>query len=104
MCKDNKINVILNYRHKKNSYVVQNIEIFPNPIINYCNIFITVTEESSCSISIFDMSGFFVYKFDQLLSKGYHSNSIDLSDVSAGIYICVISTNNGIETIKIIEE
>lgn len=59
--------------------------IYPNPIINDCNLEFSTVDDGNVLISIFDLTGRLVVETKESLQKGNHSFKI--SDLYAGVYM-----------------
>jgi hypothetical protein len=66
----------------------QNVHIYPNPANN--QLYIEMNNISNAVVSMIDLSGKTI--INQMLSN--NSNTIDLSGISAGVYLVNIRTNN----------
>jgi hypothetical protein len=72
--------------------------VFPNPTKSNWNV--KTTNSSISSISVFDVLG----KKVLTLEPNSNETSIDSSNLERGVYISKITTNNGVETYKLIKE
>ncbi|MBE0648056.1 MAG: T9SS type A sorting domain-containing protein [Bacteroidales bacterium] len=83
----------------------QAINIFPNP----CSTSVTVEfdlakEEENVSVSIYDLSGNLVKPFRFMnLQAGTNRISLDLSELTAGIYLCHVSSSTKNQRAKIVK-
>lgn len=69
---------------------VDDIVIYPNPASDKLNI---VSENPVKTVQIFNLQG-------QLVQTAHHANEVEVSHLSAGMYICRITTDKGITAIK----
>ncbi len=79
------------------------ILVYPNPVVDNVNIGYALTQKSSVTIKIFDLNGK-VVKMLNLINKanGYHTESINCSDLNRGTYIVQILEGNNSRTSKFI--
>ena len=77
--------------------------VYPNPVNSLLNINLTTSEESKFKISLYEITGRFI-KQSSVNTKN-SSITINVTDLSSGMYILQISNANGslIETHKIIK-
>jgi len=88
-----------------------NFTLFPNPCSGPTYLQFTIDKQSSLAISqekincdLFEISGAKVMTlFNETFSSGEHKVSVDLKDIPAGVYFCVLKTNEGIQTRKVIK-
>lgn len=66
--------------------------VFPNPVQDVLQL--SGIPENAATVSLYDMSGRLVRT--QVLQPGIKSATIDLGDVDAGSYVCVISATDGV--------
>jgi len=78
--------------------------ISPNPCSASANLQFVISEQGLVNCELFDVSG---VKMKSLVSEiknpGTHKREIDLSDIPAGVYFCVLKTRDGIQTKKIVK-
>ena len=67
------------------------LKVYPNPSRGLVNISYSLPDESYGSLSIFSIEGRFIGYYD--LQEGSHTNSFDLSNLPAGIYIYEMRVN-----------
>lgn len=77
--------------------------IYPNPVINDLNIGFTLTNKSNVTFKIYDLNGR-VVKMQNLMNKpnGYHTATINCSDLRNGTYIIQLLEGNNSRTSKFI--
>ncbi|RKY55519.1 MAG: glycoside hydrolase, partial [Candidatus Neomarinimicrobiota bacterium] len=76
---------------------------YPNPFNLITSISYNIPEISRVKISIYDISGRFIYTLvDQQRNPGRYSIYWDASTASSGIYICRFKANNFIQTKKMV--
>lgn len=75
------------------------LSVYPNPASNMINIRLDSSiDTSDCAITLYDMQGRVVKQFDKYVE------SINVSDLSAGIYLLNIAADGGKTTRKIVVE
>lgn len=74
---------------------LNNVNIYPNPAHNNINI----TGIINSNVAIYDIYGKLIKNYDKI-----DSTTLDISEMSAGIYFINVSNNNGIKTIKFVKE
>jgi uncharacterized delta-60 repeat protein len=75
---------------------------FPNPTANSLTISYQLGNESEVSVDLYDLSGKLVQHLaDGIRSAAPQTESFELADVSAGIYICRINTQSGASNIRV---
>lgn len=78
--------------------------IWPNPISEKTTISYTLKKPDKITLQILNIEGFEVKTLvDRKQQTGEHKIVISNLDLPAGVYFCVIKTNNGIHTRKIIK-
>ncbi len=82
----------------------ETLTIFPNPLESNSMIQYSLNHNSSVNLKILDLSGReMVVLVDEIQRKGENRVEFNTSGLSAGIYFCVLKTNQGIQTKKIIK-
>ncbi len=82
----------------------QILVLSPNPFINSVSVSYKLTEASHCQIEIYDLYGQLQKVLvNQNQTAGTHQAYANLSGLPAGVYMCVLKTNNGTTTQKIIK-
>jgi hypothetical protein len=80
------------------------LTVYPNPFNNELTIKYYLQQSSSVTLEIYDMHGQSIKVLNQQkLQKGIHKLNFDGSNLKPGIYFCVLKTNEGIQTKKIIK-
>ena len=75
---------------------------YPNPFSNQTTVNFTSTESGVAQISIVNLLGAEVAKlYSGELGAGEHSFSWDANGMSAGMYICVVRRNGGVEQVPV---
>jgi len=78
--------------------------IYPNPCSGFANLRFTIYESGFTICDLFEISG---VKVKSILNEkklpGTFEMEIDLRDIPAGVYFCVLKTNKRIQTKKIIK-
>ena len=75
---------------------------FPNPVNEVLNLNYSIQNDSKVEITLLDIAGKVVKQSTQLSSKGENSVSINVSDVSTGMYLLKLQTSEGVKTQKVL--
>ena len=76
---------------------------YPNPSCGKVILQYQLEQDSPVSISVHDLRGCTVLRSDQSVqSAGIRHLELDLSTLPAGLYICQIRTDKGVETLKLL--
>ncbi len=76
--------------------------VYPNPAVASTSINYQLKETSNVSIYLVAMDGKIAKHIKQAeLSAGTYSDNFDIEGLKSGLYICVLKTNNGIQTAKL---
>lgn len=68
------------------------VAVFPNPATNLLNVRYNLPTEDKMLISVFDLQGKLIFEVNKgNRSKGEHEETLDLSTLPAGQYVCRIS-------------
>ncbi len=82
----------------------QKLLVSPNPFINSVSVSYKLTESSHCQVEIYDLYGQLQKVLvNQNQTAGTHQTYANLSGLPAGVYMCVLKTNNATTTQKIIK-
>ncbi len=82
----------------------QQIIMYPNPVVNEINLEFIFDKSSAIDISILDMQGRMIRKFNSdVMNEGFHTVRLDVSGLSNGIYFCEVKTEGGVEVIKFVK-
>jgi hypothetical protein len=77
--------------------------IYPNPVTDVVNIGYSLTQKSSVTIKIYDLNGRVVKMVNRINKlNGYHTETINCSDLNIGTYIVQLIEGNNRLTSKII--
>jgi len=80
------------------------LRIIPNPLGSSSIITYTLENNSTVILKILDISGRLVVSLvNEVQKKGDQRIEINTTGMPAGIYFCVLKTNNGIQTAKMIK-
>jgi len=83
--------------------VYQNLSIYPNPCNDYCNIYLTTSENiDNSELRIMDIMGRIVYTESIEIEDNQLKKKIDISNLNAGVYLLEISKDTGKITKKLI--
>jgi len=78
--------------------------ISPNPNSGFINLRLVINAERIVICDLLNISGVKVMSLiNEMKKPGTHEMEIDLNDLPAGVYFCVLKTNNGIQTKKIVK-
>jgi hypothetical protein len=78
------------------------LALYPNPARNTLTISVNSLEYSNLEISIYDIKGVFIKSESLLLAPGKNDNSINISELPAGLYFCKITNENFNQILKFI--
>lgn len=88
-----------------NTLVSNAVNVYPNPTANNVTVSYTLTEESNVAIVVTDLSGKVVFATESgLQGAGTYSPSLDLSQVSQGMYTVTLTANGSQVTKKLIKK
>lgn len=77
------------------SVIAESGDVFPNPVSNYATVQLSLKQESSVTMNVFNSLGTLVYSdTEQKLSQGKHKLSVDCSGLAAGVYVLQINSGN----------
>ncbi len=81
-----------------------NFYILPNPAGNHAELFINLSNSSAVSVSVYDLAGNKIKEAvtGKILQAGSERLMIETSDLSSGVYFCVLTTSNQKITKKLI--
>ena len=80
-------------------------DLYPNPVEQNCNLSINLNQPQNISIAVTDVLGNQVKKFNfNGLSIGKNVVTLQISDLSPGIYTCKISGENIYKVVKLIKK
>jgi hypothetical protein len=85
-----------------NDQKMQNVSIYPNPASMYLFINYTLSSSAKLSISILDLSGKIVTEniSSHTADSGEHKESITLGDIPPGVYLVLLKTDSGEQSIQ----
>ncbi|NOR17775.1 T9SS type A sorting domain-containing protein, partial [candidate division WOR-3 bacterium] len=82
---------------------VSDLQVYPNPVNKECNIRYILSQESSVSISMFDVTGKFVKEIkNETQNVGVYNKKFDITNLSQGVYFIRFTTGDHSETKKVI--
>lgn len=77
------------------SVIAESGDVFPNPVSNNATVQLSLKQESSVTMNVFNSLGTLVYSdTEQKLSQGKHKFSVDCSGLAAGVYVLQINSGN----------
>jgi len=80
------------------------LEVYPNPFRSQLTICYSLNQESAVSINIFRLNGQLVNTIiNEELIEGKYIEELDMKGLTPGIYFCVLQTNKGKQTKKLIK-
>jgi len=83
--------------------VVTTTHVYPNPTSGKITLQFQLDQDSPVNISVLDLSGRTLLHYDNgIQSTGICHLELDLSDLSAGLFLCQIRTDKGVETLKVL--
>jgi Secretion system C-terminal sorting domain/Metallo-peptidase family M12 len=72
------------------------VQLYPNPTQSLTNIIYYLPQNSNVEISIYDAAGRIIRSIDKgIQSNGVQNETIDCSNLTSGIYMCLVATNQG---------
>ncbi len=72
-----------------------NISIYPNPFTNFTNLNLTLLDEESVTIDVYNLVGEKVYTLNKgELAAGFHNMTLDFNQFDAGMYIINITAGD----------
>ena len=81
------------------------IRVYPNPTRDKVTMQYILDENTPVHIAVFDMHGRIVFRKDKAMQEnGLHHLELDLSDLTAGLYVIRVHTSKGFETFKVVRE
>jgi len=84
-------------------YKTQLMQNYPNPFNPSTNIQVFIVKSGLATVSIYNALGQKVKNvFEGTMSKGYHNFTFDGSELSSGIYMICLTTNEAVEMKKIL--
>ena len=88
-----------------NEFSTLNISSFPNPFQSTITLDFTISAAKNISLSVYDVTGRSLKNIPtQILQKGKNRITVDLSDLNNGIYFCQLTSNNEIQTVKLVKQ
>lgn len=82
---------------------VTTTHVYPNPTCGKVTVQFLLEQNSPVGISVLDLSGRTLLHYDNgIQSAGIYHSELDLSVLSAGLYLCQIRTDKGVETLKVL--
>ncbi len=93
----------INDNDKPNEISSNNINVYPNPVIDNVNIAYTLIQKANVTIKIYDLNGRLV-KVRNLMNKpsGYNVEAINCTDLNRGTYIMQLLQGNNSKTTKFV--
>ena len=87
-----------------NKNLIFDLHFFPNPFSETTTLSFTLPQASLVSLEIYNSNGRLVYiQKEEFKQVGQHEMVLNISLMPSGIYFCILQTNLGIQTKKIIK-
>lgn len=80
------------------------VDVYPSVVTNNATMSIATTEKTTGLISITNMDGQVIKKYNINIETGSQTEKIDVSNLSKGVYLVTLQTNNQQQTFKIIKQ
>jgi hypothetical protein len=79
--------------------------LYPNPVKDYANFYLSIPESNTVEISIFDITGRIFKNNVQPLNAGTHQIQIAMEEANKGLYIIKVHSKDGQNSIfKIVKD
>ncbi|MBX0332349.1 T9SS type A sorting domain-containing protein [Pontibacter sp. HSC-14F20] len=78
--------------------------VYPNPFITKTTIYFTLQEDDEYELLLYDSKGARIAKLSQGRALAGELNTIDLKDLSRGLYMITLQTNKSVRSLKVIQE
>jgi hypothetical protein len=75
--------------------VIENLQISPNPVTDLLQLQLDLTTGTAVNISIMNMTGQLIKQHQENLTDGNHRIFLPTNDLTVGMYILYIQTENG---------
>ncbi len=85
------------------NFTIQQVEIFPNPVVNHLSTRIYLNETAEIRLTLYDFQGTELWSQDLESISSYTASKIDVSNYSPGIYFIKIAAGQEVLTRKIIK-
>ena len=96
-------NGCLNVASNSNNFMVQpEFKLYPNPTLNYVDVHYNLYDDDDLLLHLQNSIGDIVYS-ERLLNVKKGKYRIDLSNISAGIYIVNLQSTSFLKTMKLIK-
>ena len=95
-----KISVTINCRVAQH----RDIEVFPNPASDYVELAFTSEIAGKASVQLLDLSGRLVHLQDLEVVEGHNAATLDISELSSGVYLMNLVQDQSVSRIKIMVE
>jgi len=80
------------------------IDIYPNPAVSNVNIGYTVATDTEAVLTVHDVAGRLLISYAELAQAGINNTTLDVEELSDGIYFMTIKTGDSIVTKQFIKE
>lgn len=78
--------------------------LFPNPANERVNLDIELKQNTDLMIDLYDTQGRVIQQFTQTYANGQHQISLDIGDLSAGVYVVKIASDFGVISKHFVKE
>ena len=77
----------------------------PNPVTDNAMLLYSLEDNSPVDIMVFDLTGRAMLHYNiSEQTAGIHNKALDLSHLSAGVYLCQLRTAQGVQTVKFVRQ
>jgi hypothetical protein len=102
--KTNKFNIEF-FNQAPNQDLRFDVMLYPNPVKDYANFYLSIPESNTVEISIFDITGRMFKNNIQHLNAGTHQIQIAMEEANKGLYIIKVHSKDGQNSIfKIVKD
>lgn len=86
----------------ENHNSLKNLKVYPNPASTSTTLSLKSTKETAATISIVDIGGKVVFTSNQKINKGNNQIPINIINLKAGFYTCIVKTETEKKLSKLI--
>lgn len=88
---------------KENSTLIGSVAVFPNPATEQATVVVNLNESNQVTIELYDLAGKKALSlFEGTMNAGTNNVNFSSTNLNAGIYTAVISTNGYAKTLKLV--
>ena len=88
-------NIVTSVDEQLNYETLNSILYYPNPVKDNLNIVFNLEKQAMVEVSVINITGQEIKKYNYSLSEGSNNISMDMSDIKPGIYFVRLNANNG---------